>query len=588
MKALIIGTDFVKDSEGNLRILETNTNVGVHNKIVPDLDWVAFKQLLLDNSITKLHFISTVGNFLETETENIFDTVTPNVTLKDAMESVMNEIGGTFNHYEVARNSITVPFIEDADDTLIIRTSYDTTAIVDEEYTKDKVKFHRLIQNKTYSPNIYYSSSIDTELNIDQLTDLNVTSGSTPNYIIKTRNPITNHTNYPKLYKVESLEDLQILKNSLNELEYMEEYHTNSENIVNEKMGVIRSLDILYGPTLSCLHMGSYIMTSYLKVNSWETTYDTNGKMHQKARPLWISKGPIVRIGVGYILDDDTKILYSDNTLKLPNDIVENDTVKTLKLTWVPDDVEVENPNGGFDPLYITDVNSGNFNDDVNTFEISGSTVMGLTSNSVEVVMIRVTLENGLVYEDLPSTALMIEEFDTLQTTFAFTNRFRVNDSIVFYDFVNDTLVKTKITNLEIVYVNDRVIYDLDVESSDIFLPVAMESMGLTFIQHNGQCYGGCNYQAWKCSWWSCSACFFCDSGGKSDISYKENLKLIGQSPSGINIYEFNYIGEEGLYQGVIAQELVDTEFKSALSFDENGKYLVNYDKIDVEFKKIK
>jgi hypothetical protein len=515
MKALIIGTDFLKDSEGNLRIIETNTNVDIHNKIVPDLDWIAFKQILLDNSITKLHFISTVGNFIETESENIFDTTTPNVSLKDKMQSVMNEISGTFNHYEVAKNSITVPYIEDADDTLIIRTSYDTTAVVDEDYAKDKVNFHKLIQNKSYSPNVYYSSSVEPSMNIDQLNDLHITSGSTPNYIVKTRNPNVNYINYPKLYKIESLENLENLKNSLTDLEYMEEYHTHSDNIVNEKMGVIRSIDILYGSTLSCLHMGSYIMTSYLKVNTWETTYDSDGKMLQNARALWMSKGPLVKIGIGYILDDDTKIVYSDNSLKSPGEIIEGDTIKTLKFPWVPDDVEIEREDGGFDPLYITDINSGSFENDVNTFEASGSTVMGLSSKDVEVVMIRVTLENGLVYEDLPSTALMIEEYDTLQTTFAYSNRFRVNDSIVLYDYVNDNLVKTKITNLEIVYVNQRVIYDLDVEASDIFLPVAMEQMGLSFIQHNGQCYGNCNYSAWKCEWWSCSACFFCDQGGK-------------------------------------------------------------------------
>ena len=48
MKALILGTDFLKDSSGNLKIIETNTNVDVHNEITPELDWVTFKQFLID------------------------------------------------------------------------------------------------------------------------------------------------------------------------------------------------------------------------------------------------------------------------------------------------------------------------------------------------------------------------------------------------------------------------------------------------------------------------------------------------------------------------------------------------------------
>ena len=150
MKGLILGTDFLKDATGNLRIIETNTNVDVHNKIVPQLNWNAFKQFLIDNSITKLHFIYTDGNFIVTEKEHAFDTTSPNVSLKDKISEIMAEISGTFNYYEVPKNSITVPYIEDAPDTLILSTSYDTTAIVDENYTKDKVNFHRLISNETF------------------------------------------------------------------------------------------------------------------------------------------------------------------------------------------------------------------------------------------------------------------------------------------------------------------------------------------------------------------------------------------------------------------------------------------------------
>ena len=73
-----------------------------------------------------------------------------------------------------------------------------------------------------------------------------------------------------------------------------------------------------------------------------------------------------------------------------------------------------------------------------------------------------------------------------------------------------------------------------------------------------------------------------------SDVNLKTNIKLIGKSESGINIYSFNYINDlETTYQGVMAQELVGTEFENALGIDERGFYYVDYTKIDVEFKKI-
>jgi hypothetical protein len=50
------------------------------------------------------------------------------------------------------------------------------------------------------------------------------------------------------------------------------------------------------------------------------------------------------------------------------------------------------------------------------------------------------------------------------------------------------------------------------------------------------------------------------------------------------------YVGydprEDITYQGVIAQELINTEFEKALII-ENNFYKVDYSQIDVEFKKL-
>jgi hypothetical protein len=502
MKALILGTDFLKDSEGNLKIIETNTNVDVHNEITPELDWVTFKQFLIDNSINNLHFICTEGNLIANQ--NIVNSITPefpNTSLEDKMSEIMEELSGTFQIYNLPKGSITVPFIEDNDNTLIIRTSYDTTAIVDEEYTKDKVNFHRLISNESYSTNFYYSSSIDAELNIDKLTDLHTTIGSTPNYIVKTRLPHNGYDVYPKFYKIESLEDLTTLKSSITDLEFIEEYHINSENFANEKIGVIRSLDILYGGNLSCLHLGSYMMTAGIKNNQMETTYNESGLMNKESRILWMTKSaePVL-YSTMYILDDDTPLLYPDNTLKFPNDISVNDTIKTINFDWIPED------EGTFrEPTYQVNVNSGSYNTDLTTFTTGSTEIVSMANTTRNTIMIRVTLENGIVYEDLPTSALYIEEYDTLRTTFSDTNTFRVNDSIVFYDYNNNTLTKSKIIDLEIVYVS-RKLYDLNVEPSDVYLSLADSTLGLLFVQHNS-CFGYCgnNYCGGGCT--TCPGC---------------------------------------------------------------------------------
>ena len=70
-----------------------------------------------------------------------------------------------------------------------------------------------------------------------------------------------------------------------------------------------------------------------------------------------------------------------------------------------------------------------------------------------------------------------------------------------------------------------------------------------------------------------------------SDKRLKENINLIGQSPSGVNIYSWNYKDQvrypKGKYTGVIAQEVPWAVVKV------NDYLFVDYTKVDVEFNKI-
>ena len=67
---------------------------------------------------------------------------------------------------------------------------------------------------------------------------------------------------------------------------------------------------------------------------------------------------------------------------------------------------------------------------------------------------------------------------------------------------------------------------------------------------------------------------------GFSDIRLKENIELIGKSPSNINIYKFNYKDNPTTYQGVMAHEVPWANVEH-----DNGYMMVDYNKVDVEFK---
>ena len=73
-----------------------------------------------------------------------------------------------------------------------------------------------------------------------------------------------------------------------------------------------------------------------------------------------------------------------------------------------------------------------------------------------------------------------------------------------------------------------------------------------------------------------------------SDERLKENIKKVGVSKSGINIYEFKYKNQpQHVFRGVMAQELLESH-KEAVILGEDKMYSVDYSLIDVNFEQIK
>jgi len=67
-----------------------------------------------------------------------------------------------------------------------------------------------------------------------------------------------------------------------------------------------------------------------------------------------------------------------------------------------------------------------------------------------------------------------------------------------------------------------------------------------------------------------------------SDLRLKFDVEFKGISNMGVNIYSFKYIGSGDVYQGVVAQEV-----PWATTKDKDGYLMVDYSKVDVEFKKL-
>ena len=71
-----------------------------------------------------------------------------------------------------------------------------------------------------------------------------------------------------------------------------------------------------------------------------------------------------------------------------------------------------------------------------------------------------------------------------------------------------------------------------------------------------------------------------------SDVRIKDNIKKIGRSIEGYNIYKFRYNNSTQEYIGVMAQE-VQRKKPEAVAKLNNDTYMVDYSQIDVEFMEV-
>ena len=105
--------------------------------------------------------------------------------------------------------SVTVPFIEDADNKFILRQAFDTTALVDETYCADKFEFFSLMSGSEYIPKTYFASGV---ISLNSLDAVDYATTTNPNVLIKARYPNYDIMEYPALYRVTDSNELTTLK----------------------------------------------------------------------------------------------------------------------------------------------------------------------------------------------------------------------------------------------------------------------------------------------------------------------------------------------------------------------------------------
>ncbi len=488
MKGTIIGSDLLQ-KDNSVQIIEINTNTTIFNSGAELLDYDPLFSVLIQNNITELHFIYTAGSSYLPTNANSF-------VFEDKLKEKCQENNITYFPYVVPESSVTVPYIEDAPNKFILRQAFDTTALVDETYCADKFEFLNLMSGSTYVPNTFFS---DLTLGMDNLGVINTSVPNQPNYVIKSKQPSYDSTQYPELYELATQTELDELKQNLISDHLIQEFIYDTQNIVDGRWSVIRSIDIIYGSELDVINMGGYKQSTIIPMDFSENEFVSGTKKYnQKTRYKYINKQLFNTSKLDYHVDSDTMILSYDGTLVDVDTIQLGSYIKSIDFT----DLEGRSPN---DAEEITAFGwNGTLAKTIETLTDVQSTLSGITSTTVDTIFIRITLSNGLMWDDAPSATYYFEEVNALSTRWDRVNNMVIGDKLIVKNNSTNQLETVEITGLEMVH-GQKTIYDLDFEPSDLFLVDIGD--GLFGIMHNSCwcCYNPCGH--WCCD----GGCPVCD-----------------------------------------------------------------------------
>ena len=545
MKGVLIGADFLQ-LENEVKLLEINTDVDILAMDIPFLNLNPLFNYLTTNSFTKLVVI--------------YKKIHIGIDAINAFQNKCAQNNITFEEVVIPNASITIPsFTEDAN-TFYLRCSFDVSAIIDDLYCRDKSEIVNLLigtDNENIIPKSYVKYTTDGTI----LDNLNSVTDNTPhpNLIAKKILPDFSKAKYPAFYNIANNTELATMKSELDDFLLLQEYKFNSASLSendNHIFDVARTWNVLLSDVETLIDLGGHMTKNLVPLDYGTVTY-TGNELDNKWRYMYFSNPMQVAIGVPGEYEVVKYVDGSEVVTTLEN-LQVGDIVKSVKLVGL-------------------DANASPFQT-INWMSSDSS------ENTIEYSTASVVRKNGIINEASTDSVNYQSWFSKIEyasgsvsgsSLLAPGEQVLVKDSVddmLKFKFVRFIVPGDKIVTAlesEIDVTNNQLewytgsLYTVDIEPEDVFVA------GTDLNDINANILGSILiHNKW------------------SDIRLKENINKVGISPNGLNIYQFNYLGDNKKYEGVMAQELVGTNFESALN-NKNGYYMVDYSKLDVQFKMI-
>ena len=471
---------------GILVPIEINTNVGMNSTTFEErkdiIDFTIFRKFIESHTFTKLTYLGNMTDF------------------HIGFQALAEEYGLIYDFYAISGPGRNIPDIEDTSDHLIVRSCYDLTAVVDEEYAKIKTNFMKLIQNEYFGQQFAYINDMGNLINnITIIRD----NEDNPNFILKSVLPKYDRNVYPKFFKVSTQEELNIVINNNVTSEYfLMEFHYNKDKLFQQKnIKGFRSYNLLFPPNLESISLGQYTILTSLSIDGLSTYNSETYELNTIYRNKYITNDDHL-INAPKLLDTD-QVEMMDGTFKSAIDLQIGDMAKTVVIPN-PNNVDVGYPLADFG---IT----------LEEFESGATYESNLILNKIRidklVEYVKITFTDGTTWEDtINSSYLSLRNNDVrylyLNSTYG-ENGVQTTDQIILVNSA-ESGVTTELKTL-LKYEIIKIIFsgwELTIDKQHNFLTKSENSTAsYVAIEHNAACSSSCNYGG------VCGSGFCCPSG---------------------------------------------------------------------------
>lgn len=319
MNSVLIGVDFAVTND-DVKLLELNTDVGISSPMISQFDFVSLFNYINTNNISTLHLIYkevyTAYQFIdEVKSQCLVNNVNYLETLIDF-------------------NAIFIPEIEDNETKLVLRLAYNSQAILDDLYCRDKSELIKILFDNNlqdYIPKTYsvYNDGVTISDNLITLND----NGIIPNLIVKKSLPDVSKKMYPALYNLETNQELIDLKTSLPSETILQEYLYSPNTVIDSTIvNHVRYWFLLSNGLSDVVDCGGYIGANSVQIEENLITY-TDKKLDNIARAMFFSN-PSRISSDGVPSDYFVKVKNTDDTFidKMAGNIEVGDIIQAIDI----------------------------------------------------------------------------------------------------------------------------------------------------------------------------------------------------------------------------------------------------------------